>query len=113
MDHLASLHALPYAVHGYGAYFTWGLLDARYKPDMTIDQCLHMLAEILGELSDRFIIHIPKLALKLINENGISDIHINWPEVMKNRATAKEKSLRDYLVHWSLKGAEIDMEVST
>jgi len=32
MDYLASMMALPYCAHGYGAHFTLGCMDAYYKP---------------------------------------------------------------------------------
>ena len=31
MDYLASLQEVPYAAHGYGAYFTLSVLDRYYK----------------------------------------------------------------------------------
>jgi 20S proteasome subunit beta 4 len=34
MDYLAAMQPMPFALHGYGAFFCLGLLDKLYKPSM-------------------------------------------------------------------------------
>ncbi|KAM0683981.1 Proteasome subunit beta type-2 [Mitosporidium daphniae] len=70
LDHLGSLQALPFAVHGYGAYFCLGLLDAQYSPDLTPSDAIRLVANIVHELQTRFIVQMPKLELRLVNASG-------------------------------------------
>ena len=42
MDYLASLQEVPYAAHGYGAYFTLSVLDRYYKKGKKTSHILHL-----------------------------------------------------------------------
>lgn len=42
MDYLAAMQPMPFALHGYGAFFCLGLLDKLYKPSM-LYKCLHTI----------------------------------------------------------------------
>lgn len=84
MDHLAALQSLPFAVHGYGAYFTWGLLDARYRANMTLAEAIVLLGSVLHELQTRFIMQMPKLSVKVIDAEGIKDVEVDWPKLISN-----------------------------
>lgn len=95
MDYLASLHRLPFAAHGYGAYFVLGLLDARYKSDMTLKDALSILREVLHELKSRFIVQIPKLNVRMIDAKGIHSVSIeSWSieEQLSWNITQNDKS---------------------
>ncbi|OAF67523.1 hypothetical protein A3Q56_04752 [Intoshia linei] len=70
MDYLGSSHETKYAAHGYGAYFTFGILDKFYKKDMVLDEALELLQLCLNELSKRFIINIDKLLVKTVSLEG-------------------------------------------
>lgn len=36
MDYLASLNKIPYAVHGYGGFFTLSIMDRHYKEGKSV-----------------------------------------------------------------------------
>jgi 20S proteasome subunit beta 4 len=74
LDHLGSVQRLPYAAHGYGGYLTWGLLDAAYKPGMTREEAVALLGRVTQELQTRFIMQLPKLALSIIDADGVHSI---------------------------------------
>lgn len=95
MDYLASLHRLPFAAHGYGAYFVLGLLDARYKPEMTLKDALSIFREVFHELKSRFIVQIPKLDVRMIDAKGIHMVNIeSWSieEQLSWNITQNDKS---------------------
>lgn len=78
IDYLGSMQQLPYAAHGYGAFFTWGLLDANYRPDMDVDAAVGLLAKVIKELQTRFIVQLPKLSFVLISGNGARELTLDW-----------------------------------
>merc|ERR1712029_682116 len=43
MDYLASLVKLPFAIHGYGAFFSLSIMDRYYKDDLTKEEALDIL----------------------------------------------------------------------
>lgn len=83
MDNLAALHKLPFAVHGYGAYFTYGLLDSKYHPDMTIEESISLIKAVIHELQTRFIIQLPRLSIKIIDHSGVRDVSLDNEEYLK------------------------------
>jgi len=50
MDYLASMNKLPFAVHGYGSYFSLSVFDRYYKPDMSIDECRALINKCIAEV---------------------------------------------------------------
>lgn len=80
MDHLGSLQPLSYAAHGYGGFFTWGLLDAYYKADMGVDEAICLVAKVIKELQTRFIVQLPRLCFTLIDSNGTHEVIFDWAE---------------------------------
>lgn len=79
LDNLGSLQSLPFAVHGYGAYFCLGLLDAKYYPEMTSSEMIRLVGYIVHELQTRFIVQMPKLELRLIDARGTHIISVeDW-----------------------------------
>lgn len=74
MDNLAAMHKMSYAVHGYGGLFSWSLLDAKYRPDMTVDEALDVIKQVVQELQTRFVVQLPDLKVQVIDKQGIRDI---------------------------------------
>ena len=103
MDYLAALHRLPYAVHGYGAFFTWGLLDARYRPDLSLEEAMVLIADVLHELQTRFIIQMPKLVVKLIDNADIKNVEVDF-------ATYRSKSPGK--LEWKTSTSDYGTEIS-
>ena len=93
IDHLGSLQPLPFAVHGYGAYFSMGLLDAQYSPDLSPSDAIELVANIVHELQTRFVIQMPKLELRLVNASGTNLVSIEDWRVTPSLFTWKVSNL--------------------
>lgn len=53
IDYLGTNVELPYAAHGYAAFYTFSLLDRHYRPDFTTEEGLNLLKLCLKELETR------------------------------------------------------------
>lgn len=51
MDYLASMNKLPFAVHGYGSFFSLSIFDRYYKPDLTQDEAYELINKCVQEVS--------------------------------------------------------------
>lgn len=51
MDHLASMNKLPFAVHGYGSFFSLSIFDRYYKPDLSVDEAYELINKCVKEVS--------------------------------------------------------------
>lgn len=51
MDYLASMNKLPFAVHGYGSFFSLSIFDRYYKPDLTQDEAYEILNKCVQEVT--------------------------------------------------------------
>lgn len=76
LDYLGSLHPVKKAAHGYGSYFTLGLLDRHYKKNMSESEGIELLKMCIAELSTRFIINTPEFSVKIVDKNGVREIAI-------------------------------------
>lgn len=74
IDYLASMVAVPFAAHGYGAYFCLSLLDRHFRPEMSENEAIELIKMCFRELKTRFIVNISNYSIKLINANGIREI---------------------------------------
>lgn len=84
MDYLAAAVKLPFAVHGYGGYFTLSTLDRYYKEDMTEDEAILLLKRCVDELSTRFIVNMPRFKVKLIDRDGVRNLEEVRPSPPKD-----------------------------
>lgn len=50
LDYLASLSEVPFAAHGYGAYFTLSIMDRYYRKDMTQSEAYDLLCQCVDEV---------------------------------------------------------------
>ncbi|GAB1601085.1 proteasome subunit beta type-2-like [Argonauta hians] len=74
MDYLASLSEVPFAAHGYGAYFTLSILDRYYMEGMKETEAYQLLSRCLDELKKRFIINLPSFHVRVIDKNGVREL---------------------------------------
>lgn len=77
MDYLASMHPVKKAAHGYGAYFTYGLLDRHFKEGMELVECVDLIKKCIHELQTRFLIAQPSFVLKVVDAEGTRTIDLN------------------------------------
>jgi len=71
MDYLASLEKVNKGAHGYGAMFTFGLMDRYWKKDMTVTEAKDIIKKCIAELETRFVIDLGKYSCKIVDKNGV------------------------------------------
>ncbi|ODQ58983.1 hypothetical protein WICANDRAFT_63486 [Wickerhamomyces anomalus NRRL Y-366-8] len=76
IDYLGTNVELPYAAHGYAAFYTFSLLDRHYRPDFTEEEGLDLLKQCLKELETRMPIDFKGVFVKVVSKDGIKDVDI-------------------------------------
>lgn len=71
IDYLGTRCDLPYAAHGYAAFYTMSLLDHHYKDDIDLDTGLRLLKLCEEELNKRMPIDFKGLNVKIVDKEGI------------------------------------------
>lgn len=74
IDYLGTHVELPYAAHGYAAFYALSLLDRHYKPDLTEEEGIKLLQLCDKELSTRMPIDYKGLSIKVINSQGVHEL---------------------------------------
>ncbi|OIR58640.1 MAG: 20S proteasome subunit beta 4, PSMB2 [Amphiamblys sp. WSBS2006] len=70
IDHLAAAQKVPYAAHGYAAFFCTSILDRAYNEDLTEEEALGLIRLCLDELRTRFLVSQGDFIIKIIDKNG-------------------------------------------
>ncbi|CAD5113875.1 DgyrCDS3039 [Dimorphilus gyrociliatus] len=73
LDYLASSNKLPFAVHGYGSFFTLSVLDRFYKDNLSEDEAVELLKKCLNEIQTRFIVNLGSFKVRFISKDGVKD----------------------------------------
>lgn len=73
IDYLGTQVELPYAAHGYAAFYCTSLFDRHYKKGMTVDEGLELLKMSLKELEIRMPLDFKGYYVKIIDKDGIRD----------------------------------------
>lgn len=76
IDYLGTNVELPYAAHGYAAFYTMSLLDHHYRPDFTEEQGLHLMRLCIEELQKRLPIDFKGVFVKVVDANGVREIEL-------------------------------------
>jgi 20S proteasome subunit beta 4 len=71
MDYLGSLVRVPFAVHGYGSFFSLSVMDRYYREDLTKEAALELLQKCIDEINTRFIINLTSFKVKIVDKDGI------------------------------------------
>ncbi|UYV66715.1 PSMB2 [Cordylochernes scorpioides] len=79
IDHLATMAKVPYAVHGYGGYFIYGLLDRYYRSDVEQKDAIEILRKCIAEIQKRLVLNLPSFKMWIIDANGIKDVDAPTP----------------------------------
>ncbi|ODV67547.1 proteasome-domain-containing protein [Hyphopichia burtonii NRRL Y-1933] len=74
IDYLGTQVELPYAAHGYAAFYCTSLLDRHYRPDMKLEEGLELLKLSLKELETRMPIDFKGVYVKVVDKDGIRDV---------------------------------------
>ncbi|KAJ1726459.1 Proteasome subunit beta type-4 [Coemansia biformis] len=76
IDYLAGMAKVPYAAHGYCAYFVYSVLDREYSPDITLEQGLDLIKQCFVALKMRFLIQFSDYTVKVVDKNGLREIKV-------------------------------------
>lgn len=76
IDNYGLLHEENYICQGYAAYFLYGLLDSKYKPDMPLDDMLNLLYTCLQLMKSKFLINYLRYKVMIINNGEIQSVII-------------------------------------
>jgi 20S proteasome subunit beta 4 len=71
LDAYASMGEVKRAAHGYGGFFTLGLLDKYWKPGLTEGECLDIIHKCIMEAKTRFTMAKQKYTIKVVDKDGI------------------------------------------
>ncbi|KAN0062033.1 Proteasome subunit beta type-4 [Thecaphora frezii] len=70
IDYLGTMATVPFAAHGYGAFFALSTLDRYHRPDMNLEEGLELLKRCINELKTRFIVDLGTFTVRVIDRDG-------------------------------------------
>ncbi|KAI0672530.1 N-terminal nucleophile aminohydrolase [Trametes maxima] len=77
IDYLGTMSEVPFAAHGYGAYFALSLLDRRYHdPEAPLEEGLATLRRCLDEVAKRLVVTPEKYKVKIVDKDGVREVEI-------------------------------------
>jgi len=76
IDYLGSSASIPFAAHGYGAYYVLSILDRYHRSDISLDEAKVLIKKCIDELKSRFILNIANFKIKVVDKDGIREIEI-------------------------------------
>ncbi|KJA15869.1 hypothetical protein HYPSUDRAFT_193940 [Hypholoma sublateritium FD-334 SS-4] len=76
MDYLGTMTEVPFAAHGYGAYFALSLLDRYHNPEADLEEGLATLKRCLDEVAKRLVVSPGKYKVKVVDKDGIREIEL-------------------------------------
>ncbi|CCK70619.1 proteasome core particle subunit beta 4 KNAG_0E03620 [Huiozyma naganishii CBS 8797] len=71
IDYLGTLVELPYAAHGYAAFYTFSLLDRHYREGMTREEGWELLQLCVDELKRRIPMDFKGITVKTVSADGV------------------------------------------
>jgi 20S proteasome subunit beta 4 len=83
IDYLASMQKVPFGAHGYGAYFSYTIMDKYAKPDMTLEEGIDVMKRCIAEVQKRLLLNTPRFIVKLVDANGTREISLDESERAK------------------------------
>jgi len=73
-DYLAGMQEVNKGAHGYGAMFTYGLMDRYWKPKMTEAEALDLIEKCIEEMRVRFLLNSEHFKIKVVTAQGIKHV---------------------------------------
>lgn len=70
MDYLASMNELPFAVHGYGSFFSLSVFDRYYKPELSQEDAYDLITKCVDEVRTMGFVCV--LSVTMIQSTSIS-----------------------------------------
>ncbi|KAF8168928.1 20S proteasome subunit [Pholiota molesta] len=76
IDYLGTMSEVPFAAHGYGAYFALSLLDRYHNPEADLEEGLATLRRCLDEVAKRLVVSPGKYKVKIVDKDGVREIEL-------------------------------------
>ncbi|WBW71353.1 20S proteasome complex subunit beta 4 Pre1 [Schizosaccharomyces osmophilus] len=76
IDYLATCVRVPYACQGYSSFYCLSLFDRYYKPDLSLDDAIHIMKLCFDELQKRMPIDYKGFICKVVGKDGIREISL-------------------------------------
>ncbi|KAJ1020441.1 probable multicatalytic endopeptidase complex chain PRE1 [Ustilago sp. UG-2017a] len=76
IDYLGTLATVPFAAHGYGAFFAMSTLDRYHRPDMSLEEGLDLLRRCINELKQRFIVDLGTFTVRVVDREGARTVEL-------------------------------------
>ncbi|WFD16469.1 proteasome endopeptidase complex [Malassezia arunalokei] len=76
IDYLGTLVQVPFAAHGYASYLTLSTMDRYHRPDMSLEEGLHLLKQCINEMRTRFVIDVGSFSVRIITRDGVREVAI-------------------------------------
>lgn len=74
IDYLAANVELPYAAHGYAAFYIMSLLDRHHRPGMSEEDGLELMKQCVAELRLRLPIEFKGIQVKAVDKDGVRSL---------------------------------------
>lgn len=78
MDYFAAVNKLPFAAHGYAAFFVMSLMDRHYHKEMDFEQAKELMRKCFREIKTRFIANLPQFVVKVVDKDGVRVIDLDF-----------------------------------
>ncbi|KDR81346.1 hypothetical protein GALMADRAFT_239191 [Galerina marginata CBS 339.88] len=76
IDYLGTMTEVPFAAHGYGAYFALSLLDRYHDPSASLEEGLATLKRCIDEVSKRLVVSPGKYKIKVVDKDGVREVEL-------------------------------------
>ena len=71
LDHLASSNKVNFGCHGHASNFVLSILDREWTAGLSEAQGLAIMKKCIDELQVRYLVHMPKFTLKIVDKSGV------------------------------------------
>ncbi|KAJ7062941.1 20S proteasome subunit [Mycena amicta] len=76
IDYLGTMDSVPFAAHGYGAYFALSLLDRYHDPEASLEEGLATLKRCIDEVSKRLVVSPGTYKVKIVDKDGVREVEL-------------------------------------
>ncbi|KAH8057560.1 threonine-type endopeptidase [Aureococcus anophagefferens] len=74
-----------FGCHGYGSNFVLSILDREWTEGLDEAAGLDIINKCIAELQTRFLIHMPKFLIKIVDKDGIRVLEQNPPVLLQGQ----------------------------
>ncbi|CAE6420954.1 unnamed protein product [Rhizoctonia solani] len=81
LDYLGTIAEVPFAAHGYAAYFVMSLFDRYHNPQANLEEGIETLRRGIAEVQKRLIVGMENWSVKLVTRDGVKEVDLATGEV--------------------------------